>query len=98
MGPWWLKLVGGAVVVIGLLGVGDRYGPNAWALAEREAEDKLRETRVENVNANEIAWGAREDASLRRAHDAFSTLQPRLGVCILTAMQADSLNLIREVR
>ena len=86
----WLRLIfndftGIAVLVIGLLFVGNAYGCNARELAGIEAAEKQRDVELKRLSATEAAAGAAQDS---RLHDQLASFKKqKVGQCILSQPQ-----------
>ena len=58
----WLKLGSYVGVVVGLMWIGNAYGPNAFWRAHREAEDRARNAVLTDLAERQDAAGQVEDA------------------------------------
>lgn len=94
----WLRLIfndftGIAVLVIGLLFVGNAYGCNARQLEGIKVAQKAENAELRQQSATEAAAGAAQDA---RLHDQLAAFKKqKVGQCILNQPTAEALSLIR---
>ena len=95
---FYAKLGGLAVVILGLLWVGNTYGPNGRWRVNREAEDAARNAALEYITAQEERMGPAIDAAAAVANREFSELAVGLPECIADPAQANALNVIKELR
>lgn len=94
----WLKLGSYVGVVVGLMWIGNAYGPNAFWRAHREAEDRARNAVLTDLAERQDAAGQVEDAMHVGADAEFDELYPGLEKYPLPATSAAALNVVREVR
>lgn len=92
----YIRIALGAVSVLGLLWLGDAYGPHAWKLADREAADAARNAAIDYQAEHDEHALTVTDAAVDESTRQFRELNQGNPECLLSRPQADAVNVVRD--
>lgn len=92
----WVGPAIGAVAIILSAWAGNAYGPNALRLNQIVSVAKIKNAELARMKRKELADAQAEDERFKAEDTAFKEASSGVEACILTQVQADALNLIKD--
>lgn len=91
-----IRVAIGAVGVLGLLWLGNAYGPNALKLARIASADAARNAAIDFQAEHDQQALAVTDAATDESQRQFKVLNQGNPPCLLSPPQADAVNVVRD--